>query len=156
MSEAALWDTLRVGMGGLWHAQRHEDKHSTSIPDVSYAMGSVDGWIELKYMNEVATARSLNSKTFDFHRDHFPEEQRNWLTERARRGAGNVFVICRFDGYLHKDGRVTAIWLWRDLSKSLGRWSMRSIIEDHSAAWWSGSIHFGELTRVLYNRGAGK
>ena len=47
--EQLAWDQMRVAMEPFWVAQRHEDKHSVGIPDLSFSLsGGRTGWVELK------------------------------------------------------------------------------------------------------------
>ena len=86
MSEAALWQHLRDGMGGGWLAQRHEDKLTAGIPDVSYSINR-HGWIELKFLpSPPKRADSI------LRIDHFTVDQRNWLKNHGSRG-GLCFVF---------------------------------------------------------------
>ena len=71
-------------MSPYWAAQRHEDKHTKGIPDVSYSMNGVNGWIELKTV-EVGKAGKVSIP-------HFTTEQRQWLKRHGRRG-GHCFLF---------------------------------------------------------------
>lgn len=65
-------------MGGLWDYQRHEDRYSPDIPDISFAYEGQHGWIELKSaeLGEVIKLRP---------------GQINWLVRRG----GHGFLIIR-------------------------------------------------------------
>lgn len=141
MSEALLWDRVSAGMTTRWHAQRHEDKYSKGIADVSYGIARRgDGWIELKFKKRYPADPAA---PFDFTLDHFPAEQRNWLSQRAKFGTGRVFLMCQFGDTL------TAIWHWPKLQPLLGKASMEEIEKAASALWWFTPIDFEELTSVL-------
>lgn len=87
--ERAFWQWLDGKIGNLWHAQRHEDKHSVGIPDVSYGCRGTQGWIELK---------SLTA----WPRKGFPAlsvEQANWLTRRGKVG-GNCYLLAEIDDFI--------------------------------------------------------
>lgn len=90
MSESNLWSYLRVGMGPLWEAQRHEDKLTSGIPDVSYSI-THHGWIELKYLPDKPKRDNSILKI-----DHYTPEQRNWLTLHGARG-GLCFLMLQVD-----------------------------------------------------------
>lgn len=142
MSEEKLWDDLRDGMSARWHHQRHEDKYSKGIPDVSYGIaGLADGWIELKYVEKFPA--NPGKEGWDFGYRHFTADQRNWLTLRRKYGQGRVFLMCRFGD------KVTAIWDWRKLAPLLGRASLNEILAAASAQWWHGPIDCTELEQVL-------
>lgn len=141
MSEDALWDRIRDGMATRWHAQRHEDKYSTGIPDVSYGIERIgDGWIELKFLDRYP---KYPNKPWDFALDHFTPQQRNWLEMRHRHGTGRVFVMAQFGDTL------TAIWAWSSLRSLLGVRSFIDIERAASALWWSPRIDYSELAIVL-------
>ena len=69
---------LQREMGGRWHYQRHEDKYSSDVPDISFAYLGQHGWIELKAAkdNEAIKLRP---------------GQLNWMLKRG----GNAFLIIR-------------------------------------------------------------
>ena len=143
MSEAKLWGDIQSGMVARWHAQRHEDKHSTGIPDVSFGIGRrSEGWVELKYLPEMPNLSS--NKPWDFKYDHFTSDQRNWLELRLRHGTGRLFLLCRFGDDL------TALWNWERMRLRLGVQPLRDIINAANAQWWHG-VDFGELENVLTN-----
>lgn len=141
MSEADFWNTIRDGMGGSWHAQRHEDKYSTGIADVSFGMGRLsDGWIELKYK----PAHPIDVKrAWDFTRDHFTPEQRNWLTQRAKHGTGRVFLAAQL-------GTVYYLWSWPKLEPLLGMKNF-DVISKAAIGVWSPRIDFTEFRQALLN-----
>jgi hypothetical protein len=61
--------------------QRHEDRYSLGVPDVSYSALQVNGWIELKECHEwpVRSETVLRIK-------HYTEDQRGWLFRHGERG----------------------------------------------------------------------
>lgn len=141
--EQKLWDDVRDSMVGRWHAQRHEDKYSKGIPDVSFGIQKrSEGWIELKVLRALPSAIG-SDKPWDFSYDHFPGEQRNWLTERSKHGLGRVFLMCRFGD------TGTLIWNWSRVNKLLGQAPLDRIIRAASAQWWHSPIDPEELERVL-------
>lgn len=77
MSENSMWRHVRDGMRGLWTVQRHEDKMSKGIADVSFAIGQVNGWLELKYLPHWPKKADNVVQI-----PHFTNEQRVWLSER--------------------------------------------------------------------------
>ena len=87
--ERKFWQWLDGKVGNLWHAQRHEDKHSVGIPDVSYGCMGTQGWIELK---------SLTA----WPRKGFPAlsvEQANWLAKRGGKG-GKCWLLVDYNDML--------------------------------------------------------
>lgn len=81
MSEKALWAYVRDGMGGRWDATRHEDKLNLGVPDVSYGMGKMNGWLELKFAE-----RPVRESTPV--RVGMRPEQARWLQRRGLNGGG--------------------------------------------------------------------
>jgi hypothetical protein len=143
MSEADLWSDIQKGMLTRWHAQRHEDKHSTGIPDVSFGIQKrSDGWIELKFLKRLP---DFNGKPWDFKYDHFTPDQRNWLETRTKHGTGRVFLMCRFGPDL------TVVWNWNRVRLLLGQAPLETIIKAGNAQWWHSPIDFAELAEVLAN-----
>lgn len=97
-AERNLWKYLNNKMGVSWDAQRHEDKFTTGIPDVSYAIDGVSGWIELKCLE----AWPLNNIAVKV--PHFSPDQKLWLFMRGR--YGHAFFFLKVDKeYLLIDGR---------------------------------------------------
>lgn len=109
-TEADLWQWISHEIGGLCHLQRHEDKLSVGIPDISYAWAGIDGWIELKTLNH----EPPQDEVFDFSYAYFKAHQRNWLTKRARSGNGRVYLAC----WVNPDTLV--VWQWGRVSAALG------------------------------------
>jgi len=92
-SEKDLWRFIKESMGAHWDAQRHEDKDSLGIPDVSYGLQDRQGWIELKYVEKFPKRDTTPIKI-----PHFTPLQRNWLNKRYRYGK-NVWVGLQIDNY---------------------------------------------------------
>ena len=83
-TEAAFWSYLSDVMSPYWAAQRHEDRYTKGIPDVSYSMSRVNGWIELKSVT-IEPEKIVQVP-------HFTNDQRQWLKRHGRRG-GNCYVF---------------------------------------------------------------
>lgn len=81
-TESYLWDKLKSCPRA--DLERHEDKFKLGVPDVSYGMDGVNGWIELKAYKEwpKGTVKFNNFKSW----------QRRWLIRRGRNG-GRCFVM---------------------------------------------------------------
>ena len=62
--------------GTEFDLQRHEDYLSVGVPDCSFGILGVNGWIELKYSD---------SFTNEFNTQLRPE-QKSWLVRRGRAG----------------------------------------------------------------------
>ena len=78
--ERTFWEYLHGLMGSRWHAQRHEDRYSTGIADVSYGCKGVDGWIELKVLDHrPSLIRPYNLPCLS-------TDQRSWLFQKGTKG----------------------------------------------------------------------
>lgn len=133
MSEARLWEYVRDGVGPLWEAQRHEDRHSLGIPDVSYSTDH-HGWIELKYLPAAPKRPTTIMKV-----DHFTAEQRNWLTKHGRRG-GHCFILLQV-------GACYLLFSWADARK-IGQMTF----DEHkktALTVWEGRMNFTEFVARL-------
>lgn len=86
--EQLQWQYLSKAMSGLWDAQRHEDRYSPDIPDVSYAIQNVDGWIELKTLMKYPVNPDKPIRLA-----HLRSGQVNWIERRGAAGAGRVFLL---------------------------------------------------------------
>jgi len=85
--ENRLKNYLLEMMGTVWDAQSHEDRFSLGIPDLSYGVAGVNGWIELK---QVEKYPKKSSTPIDLK--HFTPSQVNWLRKRGKR-AGSCFIL---------------------------------------------------------------
>jgi len=82
--EKRFWTWLDGATTGLWDVQRHEDKYSVGIPDLSYGANGVNGWIELKAYDEWPTGTI----------SHYTPKQAAWLTNRGMMG-GHCYILVR-------------------------------------------------------------
>lgn len=135
--EARFWAYLRKGMRGRWHAQRHEDRLSAGVPDVSYALNGVDGWIELKALDrwpKRAGTRVTSGLTLI---------QGRWLVDRAQKGNGQCFIFL-------KVGRDYLLWRWIDAhilapTARVNQAALKAL----AMKKWENRIDFDELAEVL-------
>lgn len=79
--EQKVWDYLRRKMPPEFVPQRHEDKYSSGIPDLSFIWRGVSGWIELKNATPSFNLRPA---------------QLAWMTKRMRAGAVCI-LLARYD-----------------------------------------------------------
>jgi hypothetical protein len=86
--ERDFWYWLDQRMCTYWHSQRHEDKYSSGIPDVSFGLNSVDGWIELKAYNKWPTGCGM---------PHYTNVQANWLLGRWQKGSRHIFILIKVE-----------------------------------------------------------
>jgi len=143
--ESSLWKALRDGMAAKfaplrWHATRHEDALAAGIPDVSFGLDGVQGWIELKVVAKWPSRGALRVR-------HLTREQVLWLRARARAG-GRTFLLLRI-------GRACHVLL-----DSAGAFVLREIglgptLADlpGGTSVWFGRIDFDELADRLREGG---
>jgi hypothetical protein len=122
---------------GHGHWQRHEDGISKGIPDVSFCIKGVEGWIELKEIEHWP----IREKTIVAFR--WEPEQRFWARKRGSHG-GNVWLLLKV--------RETKEWLlfwWEDAVDDLGiRWNKKEVL-DHAVYYRKGGIIQSDFFFVL-------
>jgi len=137
MDESTFWAYLRRGMKGYWHAQRHEDKLTLGIPDVSYGARKANGWIELKYL----PAWPKQAKT-EVKIEHYTTEQKRWLRNRGQYG-GLCWLFLRVgDEFMLFD------WQQAQLVGKLTKSELLTLCDYH----WTNSIEFDKLVFILAGR----
>lgn len=138
MTEDDLWQETQGLLNGLWHGQRHEDKHSRGIPDVSFGIGrTVEGWIELKQIDRVPHP----TDRWDLPLTYFTPQQRNWLRLRAQFGTGKLYLyLCT--------PTMRFLWPWKRLESLLGH-AQWAEIEDAAIGVWQGPPPALELANAL-------
>jgi len=134
--EHTLWRYLANGMRGRWHAQRHEDKYTAGIPDVSYGINGVDGWIELKSLTRWPIK---NDALIDVG---LSREQAIWLTSRGSRGNGQCFILLRV-------GREHLLFPWTVAKTLVEKQTQNELYLMSVEHWFRGSIDFDRLTARL-------
>jgi len=82
-TESYLWGKLKVMPDSDF--QRHEDSIGLGVPDVSYGLDNVCGWIELK-----AFPKRMARGVYKFH--NFKKWQKKWLMRRGEQG-GHTFLM---------------------------------------------------------------
>jgi hypothetical protein len=105
MSEAHMWSRIRddVFKGKGFHVERVENKASLGTPDVSWAGGGKEGWIELKWVARWPV------KGGPLALDHFTPQQRLWLTKRCLAGGrADVLLGVGSDDFLLFSGATAA------------------------------------------------
>jgi hypothetical protein len=134
--ESTLWNYLKQGMGARWNACRHEDMITPGVPDVSYALDGVHGWIELKVLDAWPTNNGVVKI------DSFTSWQRRWLQERGR--------IAAYCWLLLKVNRPKVFLLvpWH-VVHNVGKWSVNKLVLNDDVIVWSGSINWDELVYHL-------
>lgn len=133
MSEERLWEYIRNGMKHKWEAQRHEDKYSTGIPDISYSTNH-HGWIELKYLKSKPSGHDTVMRI-----KHYTAQQRNWLKKHGRKG-GKCFILLQVD-------KCYMIFTW-DQCAIVGSTNYDGHI-NVAKKIWQHSINWDELLEIL-------
>jgi hypothetical protein len=133
MAEASLWQYLNKGMRGKWHATRHEDKFQLGIPDVSYGIDKVNGWIELKALYEWPKTYKTPVKV------GLSRDQVAWLGARGICG-GHCFILVRVK-------RDYLLFGWGDapLLNQLNKGGMIA----SALGKWNGGIDFEEFASLI-------
>jgi hypothetical protein len=98
--EQKVWDTLKRRMPEDFIPQRHEDKYSAGIPDLSFVWRGVSGWIELKNATPSFEVRPA---------------QLAWMTKRSKAGAicillaryNNMWAACRIQDGVQLENLTT-------------------------------------------------
>jgi hypothetical protein len=85
-----------------WVVQAHEDRISNYISDLSFSGQGVDGWIEVKYLNE--SVKTLNDIP------HWTKGQESFLTSRGHAGSGHCYLIIGTSIGI-------GVWKWDTLSR---------------------------------------
>lgn len=85
-----------------WTVQAHEDRISSYIPDLSFSGKGVDGWIEVKYLNE--PVKSLDDIP------HWTSGQEGFLVSRGQVGSGHCYLVVGTPIGI-------GVWKWNTLSR---------------------------------------
>ena len=104
MNEAGLWAYVKAGMAGKWLATRLESSSGNGVPDVTFSMPNINGFLELKYIPEWPKKPETKVKL------PLRPEQKFWIGTRGKMG-GNVWVLCRIGNdffLLDRDRAVAA------------------------------------------------
>jgi hypothetical protein len=87
MAEKDLWAILRDRVKTIGHFERIENMVGVGMPDVTYCVRGVEGFIELKQIKEFpARAGTVVSV------DHYTPQQRIWARRRISAG-GRVYLL---------------------------------------------------------------
>jgi hypothetical protein len=136
-SESGLWKTLRRHLRGKVDTTRHEDAIGLGIPDVSYGVNGVNGWIELKHSPDFPKKDATPVRL-----RHFTDEQRLFLISRGETG-GYCWVLWQIkrDYFLFDH---TVVWQLGDLPKQG--------LLDHAYRHWTPKLDTETLIEALQVR----
>lgn len=85
-SHSQMWQILKRGMGDRWDACRHECSATVGVPDISYACGGTNGWIEMKSIPQWPIGKSVKIKDLSVH-------QVQWMANRSTHGSNRCFIL---------------------------------------------------------------
>ena len=136
MNEATLRNYVRKGL----HAKgvlttHHEDALNSGIPDLSYAGGAVNGWIELKWLEAWPKREDTIAKIA-----HYTKEQKHFLLSRGRAG-GRCWLLLRV-GNEH-------LLFDHERAQDVTNQNRHVLTIVAKRAWNAGRIDFEQLTRIL-------
>lgn len=123
-------------MGSRWDVQSHEDRFSLGIPDLSYGIGCVNGWIELKQIDKWPVKEETLVKP-----KKFTPQQVSWLKKRNKKG-GHCFVFIRVN-------RIEYFLFRADIARELRKGIPRKDYFCHCIAHWTKSVNPDELKTLL-------
>lgn len=105
MNESQLWGRLEKAVPNA-DMTRHEDRTRRFIPDVSFGLEGINGWIELKAYDH------WPSDGIPKFRNYHPG-QKNWLVKRGRAG-GHCFALVAVDQYIFLFGwwQIRQLGFW--------------------------------------------
>jgi len=134
MAERSLWFYLRNGMKGSWDVTRHEDRLSAGVPDISYGINNVNGWIELKALyswpkNPVTIVKVPG----------FTDQQRMWLQNRGHKGE-HCWLLIRVE-------RTYLLFSWRRVHL-IGRLITVGMKFEANKVW-NNSIDWSEFKKII-------
>lgn len=137
--EKSLWKYLKEGMQGKWIASRHEEMSARGIPDISYGMNGVNGWIELKTISRWPA----RSNTLVRIR-HLTQPQKLFIIRRGQMG-GNCYILLRVGRREH------LLFTWDSISM-LGHLNKENTIAI-SKYYSKSGLDFEKLSSILGEKG---
>lgn len=123
-------------MGTRWDVQSHEDRLSVGIPDLSYGINQVNGWIELKQVPKWPVKAETLVKP-----SKYTPNQVSWIKKRNKKG-GHCFVIVRVN-------RKEYFLFRADIARELRKGLSRADYFCHSIAHWTDHVNPDELKQLL-------
>jgi hypothetical protein len=139
-SERALWNYIRGGLKSDWYLQRHEDRISAGVPDVSYSGWGTGGWLELKVLKRWPARKMTPVKI------GLTKEQALWLRQCGKHGNGNCFILLRV-------GRGDFLLFNWQQALALTEPRLQTDIRQRALRTWKKRVDFNELKKELTQRG---
>lgn len=120
-------------MGSSWDAQSHEDRYSSGIPDMSYGIDGVNGWIELKQLPAYPDNGIIKHPKYT-------SQQVNWSVKRGKKG-GHCFLLFK----IRNDYYLFGWWHCREVRKGVSvEWARSNCIK-----MWKNSINKNEFKMLI-------
>lgn len=123
MSERTLVDYVLKGMKGWWSATKHADAWTPGIADISYRVGNVNGWLELKTITALPK-RAATIARFDHP---LSSAQAGFLMERDGKLLVRVLSPRQYLGFdAHEIGEL----------HRAGGWPIEELRARSAREWW--------------------
>lgn len=144
MTESGLWQYIKRGMLGKWHATRIESSAGNGVPDVSYGIKSdqncwgVNGFIELKYIKEYPKRKTTKIKV------PLRNEQKLWIKNRSQ-FTNHVWVCMRIENDFYLMRGASAI-----TNIDEGGWTKDEFVDlTRNIYCWQDRINFDHFAEIL-------
>ena len=136
--EQKFWKYIKNNMIAKWDACRHEDTLSFGIPDISFGINNINGWIELKVC-------FLNNKQGIINTNLTPI-QKAWLFKRGTFG-GNTWLLIKV--YVQKiNTNFYALVNWKELYNLDKELNIESL-HLNSTGFWEKNIDWEEFIKII-------
>ena len=131
MNESGFWRKIRNGIKDPpnTHLVRIENAIYSGTPDVSYCIYGVEGFFELKYIEDWPVRDATIVRI-----PHFRQEQRIWLHDRHVSGGRCYVCLGVAKSTFIIDGLQAAMFLGKDWNKIE--------IYNNSLVWWNGPVNW--------------
>ena len=134
MNEAGVWQTLKKGMMcSGWHVTRIESSAGNGVPDVSYGIPGINGFIELKYIAKWPVKATTKVKL------PLRPEQKHWIKARGSI-AGNVWVFVRIEDTFF-------LLTYTEALEAVEGWTAQEWIG--TCVYWHKKINFEEFCAAI-------
>jgi len=134
--ESKLWNRLKTNMETYWSAYRHEE---FAVPDVSYSIQDISGWIELKVVPEYPKRGGV------VRVHHYKPWQKSWMLSRARH-CDHCFCLLQVaeDYYLFHGKDVLLVGYLPKIG-----------LVKHARSSWFNTLNYKELADILGKKAEG-
>ncbi len=118
-----------------YHWQLHEDARSVGLPDISYGVAGVNGWIEAKYSDKNFSPSTAFNPPFE-------PFQEAWLVARGQ-AAGRADLVWGF-----RDGHLIVPWDAL-LSRILGATTTEELLKSTRAGFYLGKFNQKSMAKLV-------